>query len=268
MGTRLRPYTRDRPKALVRLGRYSILEIILNRLRACGFERVTLCVSHLREMITEEIGDGRRLGLRVDYSVDERPLGTAAPLLLVEDWTAPAVVMNGDLLTTIDFSELHRTHRRRGSRLTVAFQRRRLATSVGVLQVRDDRITAMWEKPTIEWNVCLGVYVADPSTRRHIPANTPTDMPGLIRSLIADHEPVHGYQFTGEWHDIGTPAAYERARAEFLADSDRYLRPRSGDESTGADREQWIAVPHPGGADPGPLPDVSTLVPPRHQARQ
>lgn len=263
-GTRLWPYTRDLPKALVRLGRYTILEVILNRLRACGFDRVTLCVSHLREQITKEIGDGRHLGLRVDYSVDERPLGTAAPLLLVEDWTAPAVVMNGDVLTTVDFADLFRAHARRGGRLTVAFQRRRLATSVGVLHVREDRedrITAMWEKPNFEWNVCLGIYVADPAVRGHIPTNTPTDMPGLIGALIGHDEAVHGYRFTGAWHDIGTPAGYDRARAEFLADEDRYLRPRSGDDAMDVDLEQWTAEPRLVGVgpDPGPGPDLSAL---------
>lgn len=226
-GTRLSPYTRHQPKALIKMGRYSLLEIILRRLRASGFDRVTLCISHLGEMIRTEFGDGRRLGLAIDYSVDERPLGTAAPLLLVPEWTSPAVVMNGDILTTIDFADLHRQHVHSRSPLTVAFQRRRLDASMGLLRVLDNRVHAVWEKPSFEWNISSGIYVADPSVRHRIAPGVPVDMPDLIGILIRDGEPVHGYRFTGSWHDIGTPARYEQASSEFLADPEVYLNPRA-----------------------------------------
>jgi NDP-mannose synthase len=226
-GTRLLPHTRHRPKALIRLGRCPILEIILRRLRASGFDRVTLCVSHLGEMIRAEFGDGRRLGLAIDYCVDERPLGTAAPLLLVEDWTTPAVVMNGDILTAIDLAGLHRTHRRSGARLTVAFHRRSLTSPMGLLQMRGASVTAVWEKPTFEWNVSCGIYVVDPLVRRHIPRGVPADMPGLISTLVERGEPVRGHRFSAPWHDIGSPASYERAHLAYLADPDLYLDPRA-----------------------------------------
>lgn len=225
-GTRLSSVTGPRPKALVRLGRHSIMEIIISRFRACGFTRATLCVSHLGHMIRSEFGDGRQLGLSIDYSVDEGRLGTAAPLLNVPDWTSPAVVINGDILTTIDFADLLRHHTRSRSLLTVAFQQRQLTAGVGLLRIQDDQVTAVHEKPRFAWNISCGIYVADPLVKRYLPADAPADMPSLITALIQDSEPVNGYRFGGPWHDIGTPERYQRARAEFLADPGRYLDPR------------------------------------------
>jgi NDP-mannose synthase len=225
-GTRLRPYSQHRPKALTRFADYTILEIILRRLRACGFGRITLCISHLGAMIRQEFGDGSRLGLSIDYCVDERPLGTAAPLRLVPEWTSPALVMNGDLLTTVDFAELLRTHRHGGSLLTVAFQRRVISASVGLLRMRGDQIDAVLEKPDFEWNICSGIYVADPLIRTYIPDDGPVDMPGLIGILIDKGVPVRGQRFSGRWHDIGTPDQYQEALRAFLADPDLYLNSR------------------------------------------
>lgn len=224
-GSRLSPYTNQRPKALMRLGQFSILEIILTQLRARGFHRVTLCVSHLGDMIRQEFGDGERLRLAIDYSVDDRPLGTAAPLRLVPDWTSPALVMNGDVLTSIDFADLHLAHTRGRGVLTAAFQRRQLRTGVGLLRLHGDRVAAVWEKPRFEWNLCSGIYVADPRVTRYLPADTPADMPQLMTTLIEHGEPVRGYRIAGAWHDIGTPERYERARTEFLADPGRFLDP-------------------------------------------
>jgi NDP-sugar pyrophosphorylase family protein len=226
-GARLMPYTRSRPKGLLEFGQYTLLEIILRRLGACGFERVTLCVSHLGEMIQAAFGDGGELGLAIDYSVDDRPLGTAAPLLLVPDWHAPAVVMNGDLLTTVDFADLYRRHHRDGGLLTVAFQRHWLSSGMGLLRVLGDQVQSMREKPTFEWNVCSGIYVADPLVRTYIASETPTDMPDLINLLAQSGEAVSAYQFNGYWCDVGTPARYQRARTDFLADPELYLAPQS-----------------------------------------
>ncbi|MEC3976920.1 nucleotidyltransferase family protein [Amycolatopsis sp. H20-H5] len=225
-GTRLAPLTRNIPKPLIRFGPYSILEITLRRLHGAGFRRVTLCISHLGELIREEFGDGRRLGLAIDYSLDAEPLGTAAPLLNVTEWDEPAVVMNGDILTTVDFADLHRQHTDSETLLTVAFHRRRLPTSVGMLHVIDQRVRAIWEKPSFNWNVNSGIYVANPLARKFITEDEPADMPDLINAMIDHDEPVNGYGFAGPWHDIGTHPRYRQAKAEFLADPELYLDPR------------------------------------------
>jgi NDP-mannose synthase len=231
-GSRLLPFTKYRPKPLMRLGRYSILEVIIRRLRASGFERVTLCTAHLGEMIRSEFGDGRRLGLAIDYCTDDPPSGTAAPLLLVSDWDSPAVVMNGDVLTALDFAHFYRTHVQSDSLLSVAFQRREVPVELGVLQVGDRQVHAMWEKPSLAIDVCSGMYVADPSIRDIMPEGDRVDMPDVIDALLKKGEPVNAYGFQSEWHDIGTPATYKNAEREFLANQDHYLFPSGRPETT------------------------------------
>jgi NDP-sugar pyrophosphorylase family protein len=232
-GTRMLPHTRHRPKALLKFGDYPLLEIILRRLRACGFQRVTLCISHLGEMIQAEFGDGARLGLAVDYCVDDRPLGTAAPLRQVTDWTTPALVMNGDLLTALDFTALYQAHVRSECALTVAYQCRWVNSGVGLLRLNGSRVTGLQEKPRFEWNVNSGIYVADPSVRGRIPGDDPVDMPELIGLLIDEDAPVHAYRFTESWHDIGTPARHEEAQRAFLADPQLYLSPAGAGAAAG-----------------------------------
>lgn len=250
-GTRLLPHTSDRPKALMPMGRHSLLEIILRRLRVCGFTRATLCVSHLGAMIRSAIGDGSQLGLQVDYCVDERPMGTAAPLHAVPDWTSPALVMNGDLLTSLDFGELYRRHVASDAVLTVAYQRYWVSTGVGLLRTDGERIRRVQEKPIFEWNVCCGIYVADPDIRSHIPAGQPIDMPALINALAQAGSPVDGFAFNEAWHDVGTPAHYEQARADFLADPARYLQLAPTGQPTDRSRPKldvyFLDEPVPGG---------------------
>lgn len=236
-GTRLMPHTEHRPKPLIKMGEYTILEIILRRLRAYGFDRITLCISHMGDAIKGEIGNGSQLGLSVDYCTDARPLGTAAPLRLVSDWTSPAVVMNGDILTTADFGELYRQHRAGGGALTIAVHRRWLASGVGLVHLLGDRVAAVWEKPRFEWNVSAGIYVVDPRVKRYIPEDTVVDMPTLINILVRDGERVSGHRFTGSWFDVGTPARYEEAKARFLADPGMFLDPRAPAPAGLADAE-------------------------------
>lgn len=231
-GSRLLPYTRSRPKPLMTLGRYSILEILLRRLRSCGFDRATLCIAHLGDMIRDEFGDGARLGLAIDYCIDEPPCGTAAPLRQVPDWDTPAVVMNADILTAVDFAHLHGIHVRSGCLLSVAVRRREVPMDLGVLHVAAGQVRAIWEKPTLAVDVSSGMYVIDPVVRELIPAGSTVDMPDLIESLIGSGEDVYAYRFADAWHDIGTPAGYLAAEREFLADPEHYLtvadRPRDG----------------------------------------
>jgi NDP-mannose synthase len=214
-GTRLLPYTADRPKALLELGDHSILEILVDRLRDAGAKRITMCVAHLGEMIRAVFGDGTGYDVIVDYSVDPQPLGTAGPLRLVEDWRDPALIVNGDVLTTIDFAHLYETHRASGNPLTVAAYRYRLPVALGVLDIAGDRVTTITEKPEIGLDVSSGIYVADPAVRAHIPAGGPVDMPELIANLLAAGTHVGAYRFWGDWHDIGRPESYAAAQRRF-----------------------------------------------------
>ncbi|MFE0424385.1 sugar phosphate nucleotidyltransferase [Streptomyces sp. NPDC058953] len=222
-GTRLRPYTDNRPKGLLQLSRYSILEVIIRRLRGAGFSHITLCVSHLAHQIRAEFGDGGTLGVRIDYSNDPRPLGTAAPLAGVVDWNGPALVMNGDVLTALDFAELYRAHKDAGGVLTVASLRRPVPIGFGVLDIRGGRVTAIKEKPTLRIDISSGIYVADAAVVDAITPEEPIDMPDLVAAMIARGRQVNAYSFTDRWHDIGTPERYEEAQRCFAENPDLYL---------------------------------------------
>jgi NDP-sugar pyrophosphorylase family protein len=258
-GLRLWPRTRDLPKALVRVGDHTILEIILQQLVAARFARVTLCVAHLGSMIRDRLGDGRQLGLCIDYATDPRPLGTAGPLRLVTEWNEPALVVNCDILTTMDFAHVHRCHVASRCALTVVAKERELSIDSGVLDIAGGRVRRIWEKPQVAVSIAAGVYVADPSLREHLPEDVATDMPDLVSSLIAHGVPVNCYRWRGEWLDIGTSASLDEATlavtrrplaylpdgaANALPDEGRRLAPpdppadeggRDGREEPGAD---------------------------------
>ncbi len=224
-GTRLLPYTEDRPKSLLSFGSHTLLEIILRRLHDAGVVRVTLCVSHLGPMIEQVFGAGQRLGLDIDYVTDVEPLGTAAPLVAVRDWTEPAIVANGDVLSQIDFAELHHTHRRDGNDMTVVVHRLESPVNYGVVNVGTaGRITSIREKPRMSFDVSAGIYVVEPRVRHYVPDGRPLDMPDLIAELLASDRIVRAYRFDGPWHDVGTPVSYVAAQRHFAATPERYLR--------------------------------------------
>jgi NDP-sugar pyrophosphorylase family protein len=222
------------PKPLLRLGHFSILEITLRRLRACGFSRVTLCVSYRGDMIRQEFGDGGRLGLSIDYCWDRSPLGTAAPLMLVREWETPALVLNGDVLTSLDFASVMTAHRRNGGLMTVATHRSHVAVDFGVLDIADGRVRGIQEKPRIPIDVAAGVQVIDPAVRAYLPDHGQLDMPMLVAALIAEEQDVFAHPFDDPWYDIGTPASYEAAGMAFRVDPARYL---PGPDAEAASRE-------------------------------
>ncbi|MDW5329535.1 sugar phosphate nucleotidyltransferase [Plantactinospora sp. KLBMP9567] len=227
-GTRLLPYTADRPKALLELGSHSVLEILVDRLRNAGAERITMCLAHLGDMIRAVFGDGTGHGVRIDYTTDPQPLGTAGPLRMVTAWDSPALIVNGDVLTTIDFADLYRTHRDNGNSLTVAAYRHRHPVALGVLDIADGQVTTIREKPEIDVDVSAGMYVADPTVRAHIPPGSPLDMPELIGNLLKAGTRVGAYHFGGDWHDIGRPESYAAAQRRFAENPHLFLASNGG----------------------------------------
>jgi len=214
--TRLRPLTRRRPKALMRIGNHTVLELILARLKAGGFSRVTLCVSHMRDMIIDEFGSGRELGLSIDYCVDAEPLGTAGPLKHVPAWNGPALTMNADVLTELDLAAVYQAHQRKNAVITVACQRREVAVDQGVLEIwGDGQVVGFREKPRYPVDISAGIYVVSPEVRNYLVPDKPTDMSDLITEMIADDQPVFAFPFDEAWYDIGTPSNLEAARQHF-----------------------------------------------------
>ncbi|SDH16758.1 Nucleotidyl transferase [Sinosporangium album] len=226
-GTRLRSVTDEIPKSLVRLGDHPIIEIIVRRLRASGFRRVTLCVSHLGEMIEAALGEGGRLGVAIDYCWDTEELGTAAPLLRVPRWNEPALVMNCDILTSADLTEMFSAHVRSGSLLTLAARRIQIPVSFGVLDLDEGgRVAGIREKPQLSVEVSAGIQVVDPGVRAWMSAGVAMDMPELILALIKQRCQVRAHPLSASWHDIGTPASYRTAAEAFARSPDEFLRPR------------------------------------------
>jgi NDP-sugar pyrophosphorylase family protein len=172
--------------------------------------------------------DGERLGTVIRYSYEHVPLGTAGPLKLVAGLDDTFLVMNGDVLTTLDFTELLRFHRETQAVVTIAMHHRSVKIDLGVLQLDgDNRLTGYIEKPNYDIDVSMGIYVFEPEALEYIPADQYFDFPSLILSLIENDQKVVGYPFDGYWQDLGRSDDYEQAiqdfeqmRSQFLPEAD------------------------------------------------
>ena len=215
-GTRLRPYTKIFPKPLVPIKDKPVLEIIISRLLKNGIQDIILAVGHLSELIQTFFGDGSKFGVKIEYSKEDKPLGTAGPLLMIKDkLTDTFLMMNGDVLTSLDISALRSFHQNQGAVATVALNKRRIDIEYGVVDTDDNaNITEWTEKPAIENQVSMGIYILEPEVLEFIPENEPFDLPDLIRTLIENGKIVKGYLYDGFWLDLGKPEDYDRAMEE------------------------------------------------------
>jgi NDP-mannose synthase len=235
-GTRLGPFTTILPKPLLPVGDRAIVEIIIEQLRECGFARLTLAVGYLSHLISAVIGDGSAYGVDVDYHLERSPLGTAGALAGVGDLDEPFLMMNGDVITTLDYGELMRAHERSGNALTVATQVRTATIDFGVLQLADaggngdgrtESVVGYIEKPHRDYVVSMGIYVLEPALLGLIEDGVYLDFPDLVLRALAAGERVGSYRYDGLWLDIGRHEDYERAIAEF-SEMDGLLGARAG----------------------------------------
>jgi NDP-mannose synthase len=218
-GVRLRPYTTVIPKPLVPIGdRHSILEIVLRQLADQGFSRATLAIGHMGQLIRAYVGDGSQWGIEVQYIHEATPLGTIGPALARLD-ACPEhfLIMNGDVLTNIDFENLLATHIDSGAPLTVATYEREHRVDFGVLEVAGAAVTRFSEKPTYTYAVSMGVYAVARKTLRRYTPGQPLGFDDLIVDLLARGERPASYGFSGYWLDIGRPDDYDQANLEFPA---------------------------------------------------
>lgn len=217
-GIRLRPYTTRLPKPLVPIGDdHSILEIALSQLARHGFDRVTLAIGHFGELIRSYIGDGSRWGISVDYTdIEESPLGTMGPVLQILDRLPEQfLVMNGDILTDLDYSDLMRRHMASDAPLTVATYQREVRIDYGVLTTRGNHVVEFTEKPTIDYRVSMGVYACNRRALAKYTPGLPFGFDEFVLDLLACDTPPQEYAFKGSWFDIGRPEDYDRVNAEF-----------------------------------------------------
>jgi len=223
-GTRLAPYTTVFPKPLMPIGDKPILEIVLRQLRHYGFRNIVISVGHLAELLVTFFGDGSKFGLNIRYVSEDRPLGTMGPLTLVGDLKGPFIVMNGDLLTDIDYAALYAHHLSHGEEATVATVTRQIQVSLGVLEYNAlQELLAFKEKPTTTYSASMGIYVLSPTVLDLIPANTFYGFDNLMLDMLAAKRHVRVFPFNGLWLDIGRPEDYSIANETVQQHRERFL---------------------------------------------
>jgi NDP-mannose synthase len=215
-GTRLLPFTKVFPKPLVPLGDKPIIDTIIRQLKHFGFQRLTLAVGHMAEMIQTYVRHGEQYGLQIDYALEDEPLGTVGPLAQIKGLDQTFLVMNGDLITTLDYRDLFNFHRRHGQIATIGAYRKNFKIDLGIIKNDgDELITDYIEKPIYAFTVSMGIYVFERDILDYIEPHKRLDFPDLVKRLLAQGQKVVSYPFDGYWLDIGNYSDYEKATEEF-----------------------------------------------------
>jgi len=203
------------PKPLVPIGEKPILEIIIQQLIAAGFNHITITLNYLADIIKAIFGDGSKWGIKIDYSYEDKPLSTMGPLTLIKDLPDNFLVMNGDILTDLNFSSLYNDHCSWNNIFTISSFRRSVENDYGVLSVDSEGyVTKFEEKPTKNFNVSMGVYCANISILDYIPVNKTFGFDDLMLHLLRAGIPINTRYHDGYWLDIGRPEDYVRACEE------------------------------------------------------
>lgn len=223
-GTRLQPFTAAFPKPLVPLDDTPVIELLVRQLQLFGVTDLTVVTGHLAELIKAFLGDGERFGLNISYFRETTPLDTAGCLGLIERPSEPFLVMNGDLLTTLDFNSLAAFHRQHDSPATIATYRREVKIDLGVLETDEQgRLLDYIEKPTHYFDVSMGIYCFDPEVCDYVEPGERLSMPELILRMKRDGRDVLTFRDDCYWLDIGRPDDYATACDEFRRDKNRFF---------------------------------------------
>lgn len=215
-GTRLRPYTIVLPKPLMPVGEYPILEIVVKQLAQSGFTEITMAVNHQADLIKAFFGDGSKWGIVINYSLENRALGTMAPLKLIPDLPDNFLVMNGDILTDLPFDDFYEEHVRLGHLFTISSYQREQVIEYGVLEVdKHSNLVGFFEKPKNLYQVSMGIYMLNRDVLQFIPDNEPYGFDNLMLDLLRIKQPVAVKQYNGYWLDIGRPDDYIQAIEQF-----------------------------------------------------
>jgi NDP-sugar pyrophosphorylase family protein len=206
------------------IGEYPILEVIVRQLASQGFRHITMAVNHQASLIEAFFGDGAKWGLHIDYSLEQQPLGTIAPLALIDNLPENFLLMNGDVFTDLDFQSLAAKHFERGTLFTISAAVRRHIIDYGVLEVDSRSALAQFkEKPSVEYLVSMGVYVLNRRILERVPKDRKFSVDDLMLDMLRNEVPVHVEPYSGYWLDIGRPDDYmqaiedfERSRSTFL----------------------------------------------------
>lgn len=224
-GTRLKPFTISMPKPLVPVGELPILEIIIRQLVIYGFNHITITVNHMADLIVAYFGDGSKWSVKIDYSLEHMPLSTMGPLKLIKDLPDNFLVMNGDVLTNINYSQFFENHCELHNSFTISSYVREEKSEYGVLELDDsNNLIGFKEKPSVIYNVSMGIYALNKEILDYIPENIAFGFDNLMLQLLDSHIKVSIAKFTGYWLDIGRPGDYEIATEVFENNSTIFLK--------------------------------------------
>ncbi len=225
-GTRLAPYTTVFPKSLVPIDHRPILDIIIRQLAYYGFKDIVLTVGHLSELIQAYFKNGIAVAdnINITYYKENKPTGTAGSLCSIPDLTETFLVMNGDILTTLDYTKLISYHREKDGLLTIGMHTKLNKVDLGVIETDCNGFLVSYEeKPEKEYSVSMGVYVYEPEVLKYIEPDTYLDFPHLVHRLLDNGEKVVGYPCDDYWLDIGNHEDYVKAQEEFESGKDKFL---------------------------------------------
>lgn len=213
LGTRLRPFTEIIPKPLLPIGEKSVLEIQIERLKGCGFNEIYLATNYKSKYIEDFFGDGSRYGVKLEISKEDKPLGTAGPLLLLKDkLTEPFVVMNGDILSLVKFDELYNFAVSQDALLTISIKKEVVPFDFGNIFFEGNKVTGIEEKPDIVSYILAGIYVMKPEIFKYFPPNEYFGMDLLIKKMLSVGENIVKYDLNEYWLDIGRIDDYYQAQ--------------------------------------------------------
>lgn len=215
-GTRLRPYTLVLPKPLMPIGEYPILEVIIRQLVKYEFDHITLAVNHQADLFKTYFSNGEKWGIKIDYILEDSPLGTFGPLSIINDLPENFLVMNGDVLSDINFSKFYNEHILNKRLFTISSKYREQYIDYGVLETNKDMyLSDFVEKPTNTFEVSMGVYMVNRNIVNLIPANQQYGFDNLMRDMLNKKMDIYVSNHDGYWLDIGRPDDYMQAIEEF-----------------------------------------------------
>ena len=216
LGTRLRPLTQDTPKPMLKVGNKPILQTIVEKFAEYGFVNITMCVNFNASIIRDYFGDGKEFGVNIDYVLEQKRMGTAGALsLLKERPSEPFFVMNGDLLTNVNFEHIFNYHTLHKATATMCVREYDYEVPYGVVKMNDNKIIAIAEKPVQKFFVSAGIYMLSPEILDLIPQDEFYDMPTLFEKAIAQGKNVISFPIHEYWIDIGRLEEYQKANEEY-----------------------------------------------------
>ena len=216
LGTRLRPLTNDVPKPMLDVGNKPILHTIVENFAKYGYTDIIMCVNYKSEIIKEYFGNGDKFGVKIEYVLENQRMGTAGALsLLKERPKDDFFVMNGDLLTNVNFEYLHEYHKDSNALASICIRKYEMQVPYGVVNVRANKVTSIEEKPTQSFFVSAGIYMFSPIVLDFIPKGVFYDMPTLFSELLKHDFPIHPFPIREYWLDIGKMDEYRRANDEY-----------------------------------------------------